>query len=60
MSLAAWLRPPRRTLTLFVCLMAALGIALGWLAWQVLQRDRRGAWSLECAGGQRQTHRGAS
>jgi signal transduction histidine kinase len=40
MFLAAWLRPPRRTLTLFVCLMAALGIALGWLAWQVLRRDR--------------------
>ena len=41
MSLAAWLRPPRRTLTLFVCLMAALAMALGWLAWQVLEGDRK-------------------
>ena len=40
MPLAQWFRPPRRTLTLFLCLMAILGAALGWLGWQVVERDR--------------------
>ena len=40
MPLAHWFRPPRRTLIVFVCLMLSLGAALGWLAWQVLERDR--------------------
>src|SRR5512139_597854 len=38
--LARWLRPPRRTLTVFLCLMTVLGGALGWLGWQVIERDR--------------------
>jgi signal transduction histidine kinase len=38
--LARWFRPPRRTLTVFLCLMIVLGAALGWLGWQVIERDR--------------------
>jgi signal transduction histidine kinase len=38
--LARWLRPPRRTLTVFLCLMLVLGSALAWLGWQVIERDR--------------------
>src|SRR5512136_2455947 len=37
---AQWFRPPRRTLTVFLCLMIVLGSALGWLGWQVIERDR--------------------
>lgn len=40
MLLARWFRPPRRTLTVFLCLMVVLGCALGWLGWQVIERDR--------------------
>ena len=40
MGLALWLRPPRRTLTVFLCLMLVLGGALGWLGWQLLKQDR--------------------
>src|SRR4030042_7070330 len=40
MGLALWLRPPGRTLTVFLCLMLVLGGALGWLAWQLLKQDR--------------------
>jgi len=40
MPLAQWFRPPRRTLVVFLCLMVVLGAALGWLAWQALERDR--------------------
>jgi signal transduction histidine kinase/tetratricopeptide (TPR) repeat protein len=40
MPLAQWFRPPRRTLTVFLCLMVVLGSALGWLAWQAIERDR--------------------
>ena len=40
MPFAQWLRPPRRTLTVFLCLMIVLGSALGWLGWQVIERDR--------------------
>jgi signal transduction histidine kinase len=40
MPLAQWFRPPRRTLTVFLCLMIVLGSALGWLGWQVVERDR--------------------
>ena len=40
MPLASWFRPPRRTLTVFVCLMTAFGLAFGWLGWQLLERDR--------------------
>jgi signal transduction histidine kinase len=36
---AQWFRPPRRTLTVFLCLMTVLGGALGWLGWQVIERD---------------------
>ena len=35
-----WLRPPGRTLALFLCLMLVLGSALGWLGWQFLKQDR--------------------
>ena len=38
--LAQWFRPPRRTLTVFLCLMMMLGSALGWLGWHVIERDR--------------------
>lgn len=40
MGLALWLRPPRRTLAVFLCLMLVLGGALGWLGWQFLKQDR--------------------
>ena len=40
MLLAQWLLPPRRTLTVFLCLMLVLGSALAWLGWQVVERDR--------------------
>ncbi len=40
MPLAQWFRAPRRTLTVFVGLMIVLGSALGWLGWQVIERDR--------------------
>jgi signal transduction histidine kinase len=40
MGLALWLRPPRRTLAVFLCLMLVLGGALGWLGWQLLKQDR--------------------
>jgi signal transduction histidine kinase len=40
MLLAQWFRPPRRTLTVFMCLMMVLGSALGWFGWQLIQRDR--------------------
>ena len=40
MLLAQWFRPPRRTLVVFLCLMLVLGSALGWLGWQVIERDR--------------------
>ncbi len=35
-----WFRPPRAVLTLFLCLMLACALALGWLGWQVLVQDR--------------------
>jgi len=40
MGLALWLRPPGRTLTVFLCLMLVLSGALGWLGWQLLKQDR--------------------
>ena len=40
MGLADWLRPPGRTLAVFLGLMLILGIALGWLGWQWLKQDR--------------------
>ncbi len=40
MGLAKWLRPPGRTLTVFLCLMLILGGALGWLGWRLLEQDR--------------------
>jgi len=40
MGLALWLRPPRRTLAVFLCLMLVLGCTLGWLGWQLLKQDR--------------------
>jgi signal transduction histidine kinase len=39
-ALALWLRPPRRTLAVFLCLMLVLGGALGWLGWRLLKQDR--------------------
>jgi signal transduction histidine kinase len=39
-GLAKWLRPPGRTLTVFLCLMLVLGGALGWLGWRLLKQDR--------------------
>jgi hypothetical protein len=39
-QLARWFQPPRRTLTVFLCLMAVLGSALGWLGWRVIEGDR--------------------
>ncbi|MDP2998688.1 MAG: hypothetical protein Q8N47_14470 [Bryobacterales bacterium] len=35
-----WFRPPRAVLTLFISLMLACALALGWLSWQVLVQDR--------------------
>ena len=40
MRLARWLRPPGRTLTVFLCLMLVLGGTLGLLGWQLLKQDR--------------------
>jgi len=40
MGIARWLRPPGRTLAVFLCLMLVLGGALGWLGWQLLKQDR--------------------
>lgn len=40
MGLALWLRPPGRTLAVFLCLMLVLSGALGWLGWQWLKQDR--------------------
>jgi len=40
MGLALWLRPPRRTLAVFLCLMLVLGGALGWLGWKLVKQDR--------------------
>jgi signal transduction histidine kinase/tetratricopeptide (TPR) repeat protein len=40
MGLARWLRPPRRTLVVFLSLMLVLGGALGWLGRQLLKQDR--------------------
>jgi len=39
MGLGLWLRPPRRTLAVFLGLMLVLGGALGWLGWQWLKQD---------------------
>jgi signal transduction histidine kinase len=39
-GLSLWIRPPRRTLTVFLCLILFLGGALGWLGWQWLRQDR--------------------
>jgi signal transduction histidine kinase len=40
MKLLEWFRPPRAVLTLFISLMTACALALGWLGWQVLVQDR--------------------
>ncbi len=40
MGLTLWFRPPRRTLTVFLCLMLILGGALAWLGWRLLKQDR--------------------
>lgn len=40
MGLALWLRPPGRTLAVFLCLMLVLGGALGWLGWKFVKQDR--------------------
>ena len=40
MGLVKWLRPPGRTLAVFLCLMLFLGGTLGWLGWRLLEQDR--------------------
>lgn len=40
MRLTVWLQPPRRTLSVFLCLILILGGALAWLGWQWLKQDR--------------------
>ena len=40
MGLAKWLRPPGRTLTVFLCLMLVLGGTLSWFGWRLLEQDR--------------------
>ena len=40
MGLAVLLRPPGRTLLIFLCLMLVFAGALGWLGWQWLKQDR--------------------
>jgi hypothetical protein len=40
MPLAAWFRPPRQVLTIFVTVAGVSAVALGGLAWQLLEQDR--------------------
>ncbi|MDD8026988.1 MAG: HAMP domain-containing sensor histidine kinase [Acidobacteriota bacterium] len=40
MGITRWLRPPGRTLAVFLCLMLVLAGALSWLGWQWLRQDR--------------------
>ncbi len=40
MSLATLIQPSHRTLTVFFCLMLVLGIAFGWLGWQLLAQEQ--------------------
>ena len=40
MPFAHWLRPPRRVLAIFLCIMLVFSGALGWLGWQVLEQER--------------------
>lgn len=39
MRLAEWFRPPRHVLTVFIGLALVSALALGWLAWLLLERD---------------------
>jgi signal transduction histidine kinase len=41
MKLAQWLKPPRRTLAVFLALTFALAASLGWLSWQLVLQDRQ-------------------
>ena len=38
--LAAWLRPPRHLLILFLVITFVLAIVLGWLTWRLIEQDR--------------------
>ncbi len=40
MRFAQWLKPPRRTLAIFLGLMSLFGGALAWPGWQWLEQDR--------------------
>ena len=40
MGVAAWVKPPRQVLLIFVLVAAASAAALGALAWQLLDQDR--------------------
>ena len=43
MSVAAWFKPPRQLVTLFLVAALVSTAAIGWLAWQLLARDRNEA-----------------
>lgn len=40
MAVRAWLRPPRRVLSLLIGVTILLGITLAWLGWRLLEQDR--------------------
>src|SRR5688500_8196915 len=40
MSIAAWFKPPRQLVTLFLLAAIVSTAAIGWLAWQLLASDR--------------------
>ena len=40
MWLGEWLRPPRHLLALFLAIILAPAVALGWLAWRSFEQDR--------------------
>lgn len=40
MPVSAWFRPPRQILTIFLAVAVVSAVALGGLAWQLLEQDR--------------------
>ena len=40
MAVSAWLRPPRRVLSLLIGVTVLLGATLAWLGWRLLEQDR--------------------
>lgn len=40
MTVGAWLRPPRRVLSLLIGVTIVLGATLAWLGWRLIQQDR--------------------